>query len=105
MKKLLLIPLVLSGCAVVGVSSNDCLKRFAAAEVAITEGYNATTKLYISDTISKSSATKALKALDTANTLSDQTVGLCTEDTPAALTYLADITGLIKEAKTYLGGN
>jgi hypothetical protein len=104
MKKLLLITLFISGCSAVGVSSNDCLRRVAAAEVSITEGYNSTTKLYVSDTISKKTAKKALESLDTANVLADQSVSLCTQDPPKAMTYLTSITSLVAEAKTIIGG-
>lgn len=104
MKKLYLIPLMfLAACA--GQSANPCLSRVAAAEVTITESYNTTTKLFLSDTISKETAKKALDATDKANALVDKAADYCETDESSAFASITAALSLIAEAKVFLEGN
>lgn len=82
----LAISLSLSACA--SVSQNDCLRRIAATETAITQGYTTTNRLLASDVIDKKTATKALVALDAANAATDSAAPLCKIGDPRASDYL-----------------
>lgn len=72
-----------------------CERRVAASEVAITHGYESTGKLFVAGVIDKDDAQKALKAIDTANALTDRALPLCALDEPQALDFLLQAGNLM----------
>lgn len=104
MKNLILIPLILlSGCSTLGVSERDCLTKAYAVELGISQSYDATTRLYLAGTLSKTNAIRAVKSIDTANALVDSAKSFCPVDTAKAAVALSEAESHMAEVKSYTG--
>lgn len=108
MKKVYLTALVavalLTGCSTsVKVEKNDCLRKVAASEIAITESYESTVALLKAEVIDKDAAKSAAKAIDTANVAVDTAGKLCSLDEVSATKYLAEAAQALIKANEILG--
>lgn len=105
MKNTLLIAvLFVAACAGTPEKANQCLRRVAASEVAITEGYETTTALLKAEVIDIKTAGTAKQVIDVANGSVDRARTLCTLDEASAFEYLADAAALLKKANEIMGG-
>lgn len=93
--------LLLAACS--GVPKNDCLRRAASAEIAVTESYESTSALLTAGIINKETAQKALKSTDAANALVNSAGKLCQVDEPTASNYLLEASSLLLEVNAIIG--
>lgn len=84
-------------------TTEDCLRKTAAAEMAVTAAYQDTGRLLSSGLIDAGAAKKALKLADAANALTDRARPLCGVDSVSAGTVLSQAAGILLDVKKVLG--
>lgn len=95
---------IVAACAGTPDKTTACLQRVAASEVAITESYEATGKLYKDNLISRPVATKSMAATDAANVATESARRLCVLQDPSAGNMLAEAAYLLLDAAKLRGG-
>lgn len=93
--------MTLSACLTTA-TDNDCLRKSASAEIAVTEVYQSTIALLNAEIIDKKTAEKAKKSTDAADALVESGTRLCLVDKLQAENYLKEAASLLLEANTIL---
>lgn len=97
------IAIALSACAGGAQTQNECMRKVAAVELAVSGGVKTTVQLVAAGAIDKPTGRKAMAALKTANIAADNALPLCSLEDPKASDFLLQAATALAQFTTLTG--